>query len=109
MQLPVSLKRCDFWTTIISAPTPGMHQQHKMKRLPDASLTVSKAKAAAPVDTGAAEKACSRHRETCHETATPSGIWADGWDLDADTTILVFYDAENDDKVERAALGQKGE
>ena len=39
----------------------------------------------------------------------PSGIWADVWDLDADTTILVFYDAENDDKVERAALGQKGE
>ena len=37
----------------------------------------------------------------------PSGIWADVWDLDADTTILVFYDAENDDKVERAALGQK--
>lgn len=26
--------------------------------------------------------------------ATPSGIWADVWDLDADTTILVFYDAE---------------
>ena len=39
----------------------------------------------------------------------PSGIWADVWNLDADTTILVFYDAENDDKVERAALGQKGE
>ena len=39
----------------------------------------------------------------------PSGIWADVWDLDADTTILIFYDAENDDKVERAALGQKGE
>ena len=37
------------------------------------------------------------------------GIWADVWGLDADTTILVFYDAENDDKVERAALGQKGE
>ena len=41
--------------------------------------------------------------------AMPSGIWADVWGLDADTTILVFYDAENDDKVERAALGQKGE
>ena len=39
----------------------------------------------------------------------PSGIWADVWDLDADTTILIFYDAENDDKVERVALGQKGE
>ena len=37
----------------------------------------------------------------------PSGIWADVWDLDADTTILIFYDAENDDKVERAALGKK--
>ena len=41
--------------------------------------------------------------------AMPSGIWADVWGLDADTTILVFYDAENDDKVERATLGQKGE
>lgn len=41
--------------------------------------------------------------------AMPSGIWADVWGLDADTTILVFYDAENDDKVECAALGQKGE
>ena len=40
--------------------------------------------------------------------ATPSGIWADVWDLDADTTILVFYDAENDDKVERVVIGQKG-
>ena len=39
----------------------------------------------------------------------PSGICADVWNLDADTTIRVFYDAENDDKVERAALGQKGE
>ena len=68
-----------------------------------------KAKDAAPVDTGAAEKACSRHRETCHETAMPSGIWADGWDFDADTTILVFYDAENNDTAERVALGQKEE
>ena len=41
--------------------------------------------------------------------AMPSGIWADVWGLDADTTILIFYDAENDDKVERAVLGQKGE
>ena len=40
--------------------------------------------------------------------ATPSGIWADAWDLDADTAILVFYDAENDDKVERVVIGQKG-
>ena len=40
--------------------------------------------------------------------ATPSGIWADVWDLDADTTILVFYDAENKDTVERVVLGQKG-
>ena len=38
----------------------------------------------------------------------PPGIWADVWDLDADTTILVFYDAENDDKVERVVIGQKG-
>lgn len=38
----------------------------------------------------------------------PSGIWADVWDLDADTTILVFYDVENDDKVERVVIGQKG-
>lgn len=40
--------------------------------------------------------------------AMPSGIWADVWDLDADTTLLVFYDAENDDKVERVVIGQKG-
>ena len=40
--------------------------------------------------------------------ATPSGIWADVWDLDADTTLLVFYDAENKDTVERVVLGQKG-
>ena len=40
--------------------------------------------------------------------AMPSGIWADVWDLDADTAILVFYDAENDDKVERVVIGQKG-
>ena len=39
----------------------------------------------------------------------PPGIWADVWDLDADTTIFVFYDAENNDTVERAALGQKEE
>ena len=38
----------------------------------------------------------------------PPGIWADVWDLDADTAILVFYDAENDDKVERVVIGQKG-
>lgn len=38
----------------------------------------------------------------------PSGIWADVWDLDADTTLLVFYDAENKDTVERVVLGQKG-
>ena len=37
-----------------------------------------------------------------------SGIWADVWDLDADTTLLVFYDAENKDTVERVVLGQKG-
>ena len=37
----------------------------------------------------------------------PPGIWADVWNLDADTTILVFHDAENNDTVERAALGQK--
>ena len=41
--------------------------------------------------------------------ATPSGIWADVWDLDADTTIFVFYDSENNDTAERAALGQKEE
>ena len=41
--------------------------------------------------------------------ATPSGIWADVWNLDADTTLLVFYDAENKDTVERVVLGQKGE
>lgn len=29
------------------------------------------------------------------------------WDLDADTTIFVFYDSENNDTVERVALGQK--
>ena len=29
-------------------------------------------------------------------------------DLDADTTLLVFYDAENKDTVERVVLGQKG-
>ena len=40
--------------------------------------------------------------------AMPSGIWADVWDLDADTTLLVFYDAENKDTVERVVLGQKG-
>ena len=40
--------------------------------------------------------------------AMPSGIWADVWDLDADTTLLVFYDAENKDAVERVVLGQKG-
>ena len=40
--------------------------------------------------------------------AMPSGIWADVWDLDADTTIFVFYDSENNDTVARAALGQKG-
>ena len=40
--------------------------------------------------------------------AMPSGIWADVWGLDEDTTILVFYDAENDDKVERVVIGQKG-
>ena len=39
----------------------------------------------------------------------PPGIWADVWDLDADTTIFVFYDSENNDTVERAALGQKEE
>ena len=38
----------------------------------------------------------------------PPGIWADVWDLDADTTIFVFYDSENNDTVARAALGQKG-
>ena len=36
--------------------------------------------------------------------AMPSGIWADVWDLDADTTLLVFYDAENKDTVERVVL-----
>ena len=51
----------------------------------------------------------SVHRSWGDPDAMPSGIWADVWGLDADTTILVFYDAENDDKVERAALGQKGE
>ena len=40
--------------------------------------------------------------------AMPSGIWADVWGLDADTTLLVFYDAENKDTVERVVLGQKG-
>ena len=40
--------------------------------------------------------------------AMPSGIWADVWDFDADTTLLVFYDAENKDTVERVVLGQKG-
>ena len=39
----------------------------------------------------------------------PPGIWADVWDLDADTTIFVFYDSENNDTVERVALGQKEE
>ena len=47
-------------------------------------------------------------RRSWEPDATPSGIWADVWDLDADTTILVFYDAENDDKVERVVIGQKG-
>lgn len=51
----------------------------------------------------------SVHRSWGDPDAMSSGIWADVWGLDADTTILVFYDAENDDKVERAALGQKGE
>ena len=46
--------------------------------------------------------------EKGEQYATPSGIWADAWDLDADTAILVFYDAENDDKVERVVIGQKG-
>ena len=58
----------------------------------------------------AAEQLRGQDRNSWGEPdATPSGIWADVWGLDADTTILVFYDAENDDKVERAALGQKGE
>ena len=39
----------------------------------------------------------------------PPGIWADVWDLDADTTIFVFYDSEHNDTVERVALGQKEE
>ena len=39
----------------------------------------------------------------------PPGIWADVWDLDADTTIFAFYDSENNDTVERAVLGQKEE
>ena len=39
----------------------------------------------------------------------PPGIWADVWDLDADTTIFVFYDSENNDTAERVALGQKEE
>ncbi len=56
MQLPVSLKEVRFWATIISAPTPVTHQQHKMKRPPDASLDIVKAKDAAPADTGAAEE-----------------------------------------------------
>ena len=39
----------------------------------------------------------------------PPWIWADVWDFDADTTIFVFYDSENNDTVERVALGQKEE
>lgn len=39
----------------------------------------------------------------------PPGIWADVWDLDADTTIFVFYDSEKNDTAERVALGQKEE
>ena len=58
------------------------------------------------------QSSCGHRTETvsaAEPDVMPSGIWADVWNLDADTTILVFYDAENDDKVERAALGQKGE
>ena len=49
MQLPVSLKEVRFLgNDYIGAHTPVTHQQHKMKRPPDASLDIVKSKRCRP-------------------------------------------------------------